>query len=65
MPNNSPGGGNNIATEAGRGTQTDVWALEQSIDRGYAVATFYNGDIEPDRPNAPEGVRAQYNNLPR
>src|SRR5882724_8157051 len=33
---NNPGVKNNRATEAGRGTQIDVWALEQSIDRGYA-----------------------------
>jgi len=37
----------------------DVWAVEQTVDRGYALATFYNGDVEPDRPNAPEGIRAQ------
>lgn len=43
-----PGVQKNRATEAGRGKQIDVWALEQSIDRGYAVATFYNGDIDPD-----------------
>jgi hypothetical protein len=60
MPKSCPGCSNNVATESGRGAQTDVWALEQSIDRGYAVASFYHGDIEPDRPNAPEGVRAQY-----
>ncbi len=51
----------NRATEASRGTQVDVWALEQSIDRGYAVATFYCGDIEPDRTNAPDGFRAWLN----
>jgi dienelactone hydrolase len=39
----------NRATEEGRGTEIDTWALEQSIDRGYAVATFYNGDVDPDR----------------
>ena len=49
------------ATEASRGTQVDVWALEQSIDRGYAVATFYCGDIEPDVANAPDGLRAWVN----
>jgi hypothetical protein len=31
---NYPGVQNNRATEAGRGTQIDVWAIEQSIDRG-------------------------------
>ncbi len=37
---------NNHATEAGRGKEADTWALEQSIDRGYAVATYYCGDVE-------------------
>ncbi len=54
---NYPGVKNNRATEAGRGTQIDVWALEQSIDRGYAVATFYNGDIDPDQPDRREGIQ--------
>lgn len=52
------------ATEASRGTQVDVWALEQSIDRGYAVATFYCGDIEPDATNASAGLRAWLNRAP-
>ena len=30
----------NRAAEAGRGKQKETWAIEQSIDRGYAVATF-------------------------
>ena len=59
LPNGAPGSTNNHATEAGRGKQVDVWAVEQTIDRGYAFASFYNGDVEPDRPNAPEGIRAQ------
>src|SRR5262249_16276888 len=45
------------ALEAGRGTELDTWALEQSIDRGYAVATFYNGDIDPDRKDERGGIR--------
>jgi hypothetical protein len=60
MPKNCPGCTNNRATDAGRGKDLDVWVIEQSVDRGYAVATFYNGDIEPDRPEAEEGVRARY-----
>jgi hypothetical protein len=47
----------NRATDAGRGTQVDTWALEQSIDRGYAVATFYDGDVDPDRPDVREGIQ--------
>jgi (4-O-methyl)-D-glucuronate---lignin esterase len=42
----------NHATEAGRNALADSWSLEQSIDRGYAVATFYNGDVDPDRPTS-------------
>lgn len=53
-----PGVVNNRATEAGRGKATDVWPLELAIDRGYAIATFYNGDIQPDRPNVNEGFRS-------
>jgi hypothetical protein len=60
MPNGQPGVQNNRATDAGRGKQVNVWAIEQSIDRGYAVATCYNGDIEPDHPDAPDGIRAYY-----
>jgi hypothetical protein len=51
-----PGVKENRATEDARGTDVDVWALEQSIDRGYAVATFYNGDIAPDHPGFTDGV---------
>ncbi len=54
---NHKGVQNNRATEEGRGAEVDVWSLEQSIDRGYAVATFYNGDIDPDRPDVREGVQ--------
>ena len=47
----------NRATDAGRGADIDVWALDQSIARGYAVATFYCGDVDPDRPDVREGVQ--------
>lgn len=60
MPKGGPGVVDNRATEAGRGAQEETWAIEQSIDRGYAVATFYHGDVEPDRPDAAEGIRARY-----
>jgi cephalosporin-C deacetylase-like acetyl esterase len=48
---------NNRATEEARGSDVDVWAIEQTIDRGYAVATFYSGDIDPDRTDVREGVQ--------
>jgi hypothetical protein len=43
------GAAENHAAEEGRGKQVEMWAIEQSIDRGYAVATFYNGDVVPDQ----------------
>ena len=55
---------NNRATAAGRGREINTWAIEQSIDRGYAVATFYNGDIDPDKPGSTDGVRAYYARRP-
>ncbi len=54
------GATNNRATEAGRGKSIDVWAIEQSIDRGYAVATIFCDDIQPDRTNATAGVREAF-----
>ena len=57
VPANYPGVKDNKATAASRGKQLDVWAIEQSIDRGYAVATFYNGDIDPDQRDERGGIR--------
>lgn len=54
---NYPGVVNNRATEAGRGKILDVWPFEMALERGYAVATFYHGDVQPDRPDVPEGLR--------
>jgi cephalosporin-C deacetylase-like acetyl esterase len=54
---NRKGVKNNHATEESRGSEVDVWAIEQTIDRGYAVATFYSGDVDPDRPDVREGVQ--------
>jgi hypothetical protein len=51
---------NNRATESGRGTQVDVWDIEASIDRGYAVATLYYGDVVPDHPGAAGGIQPYF-----
>lgn len=42
------------ASETLRGSQKDTWAIEQSIDRGYAVATFFNSDVIPDEKSLAE-----------
>jgi hypothetical protein len=47
---------NGKASEAGRGTDAQSWVIEQSIDRGYAIATFYNGDVFPDKPDYSGGI---------
>ena len=57
LPSRCPGVKNNHATDAGRGKQVDVFAIEQTIDRGYAVATIYCGDIDPDRADKREGIQ--------
>jgi hypothetical protein len=49
------------ATDKQRGTAIDTWALEQTIDRGYAVATCYYGDIVPDDPKRrDEGIQPHF-----
>jgi hypothetical protein len=56
MPSTCPGCKDHRATDAGRGKQVNAWAIEKTIDRGYAVATFYCGDVAPDRPGFEDGV---------
>lgn len=58
MRPNYPGVKDNKASAEGRGKQADSWPLGQIVGRGYAVATFHCGDIQPDRPDVREGMRA-------
>jgi hypothetical protein len=52
---------NGRATDAARGSEASAWPVERVLDRGYALATVYYGDIEPDNANGlKEGVRAHF-----
>jgi hypothetical protein len=51
-----PGVEHNRATDAGRGKDSDRWQIEHVIDRGFALATFYYGDVAPDHPGFKDGV---------
>lgn len=50
----------NRATWRSRGTARNAWAIEQSIDRGYAIASCFSGEIDPDRIERVSGVRAHF-----
>lgn len=54
----SKGVTNHAATEAARGGQAADWPLQRIVERGYALATFYNGDVDSDRQDVSEGLYA-------
>jgi hypothetical protein len=60
VPERGVGVEDNRATEASRGTSAERWPFRDVVARGYGVATFYHGDLQPDRDAEGEGVRASY-----
>lgn len=48
------------ADAAGRGAAAPRWSVAETLARGYGVATAYHGDLEPDRDEPGDGVRADY-----
>lgn len=60
MPARCPGCEGNKATDAGRGKKGDNFPFEYAVSRGYALATFYHGDVDPDRHDWTDGVHPHY-----
>jgi hypothetical protein len=51
----------NRATEASRGKESSRWAIKMILEHGYALATAYYGDLEPDhRDGWKESVRSVF-----
>ena len=62
MPSGRLGvGDDHKASDAGRGKEQEAWAIEQTIDRGYAFAGFYHGDIVPDNAEAAADQLRRFN----
>lgn len=51
---------NERATEKGRGSQAGVWNLDLIVDRGYALACFYSGDLDPDTADFSDGIEPAF-----
>jgi hypothetical protein len=47
-----------------RGNKAQVWALENTINRGYALASFAVADMDPDKHDWTDGIHAQYVGAP-
>src|SRR4051812_31742183 len=54
--NTCPGVVNERATDKGRGGQKELWNIDLIIDRGYALACFYSGDVDPDTADMSDGL---------
>jgi len=58
MANWCPGCTNGASTDAARGTQAQDWPLAELVRRGYALASFYSGDVDSDRSEVSSGIYA-------
>jgi hypothetical protein len=54
----------NRATEGCRGIDATRWPVEKILDAGYALATAYRGDLDPDRKDGyAESIRSEWPEL--
>ena len=61
MRTNNNGNINHQATNEARGKNSKRWPVERIVERGYALATAYYGDIEPDHSEGwKDGIRSHY-----
>jgi hypothetical protein len=67
VPNNEEYGlTQHVANEGARGCQSDRWPVELLVARGYALATCYAGDFDPDYDDGfGNGVHALFAGAPR
>lgn len=60
VPDWCPGQTANRATDAGRGRRIGRFQIAYAVSRGYAVASYYHGDVDPDRPDFSDGIHPHY-----
>jgi hypothetical protein len=64
VPSRAKGAVNNRATEASRGADSASWALNTILAKGFAIATAYYGDLEPDTTTGwMTGIRSSLKNV--